>query len=347
MTELIPTDYRAFLDALKDRVRTARLHAAQAANRELIALYWSIGRDIQARQAEQGWGAGVIDRLSRDLRREFPDMKGLSARNLGYMKAFAAAWPDPEFLQQPAAKLPWFHHCVILAKVSAAEQRSYYVSEALAQGWSRNQLTASIESRLHERQGGAVTNFDRTLPRPTSDLARQTLKDPYIFDFLGLAAEAEERDIELAMVAHIRDTLVELGSGFAYMGRQRRLEVAGEEFFLDMLFYHARLHCYVVVELKGGKFKPEHAGKLNFYLSAVDDLIADKDRDGPSIGLLLCRSKNRVLAEYALRDINKPIGVADLHLTRLLPEGLEQALPTVEILEAELSNMIEFKGDEE
>jgi len=346
MTESVTTtaEYRAFLAGLKERVRTARLSAAQAANRELIGLYWSIGRDILARQAELGWGARVIETLGRDLRREFPEMKGLSTRNLGYMKAFAEAWPDADFLQQPAARLPWFHHCVILSKTLSPEQRRFYVTEAIGNGWSRHQLTANLDTRLHERQGRAISNFDRTLPPPTSTLAAQTLKDPYVFDFLGISSEAEEREIEQAMVARIRDTLVELGAGFAYMGRQVRLEVAGEEFFLDMLFYHARLHCYLVVELKGGKFLPEHAGKLNFYLSAVDDLVRDKEHDGPTIGLLLCRSRNRVLAEYALRDIHKPIGVADIQLTRLLPEGLGQALPTVESLEAELSDLPALPG---
>ena len=310
-------------------------------------MYWSIGRGILTRQDELGWGAKIIDKLSQDLRREFPDMKGLSIRNLRYMRAFAEAWPDPEFVQQPAAQLPWFHHCLVLGKVSEPSHRLFYLGQAVSGGWSRRRLGEQIERRLHERQGKAVTNFDRTLPSPTSRLAAESLKDPYVFDFLGLSDEAEEREVEQAMSAKIRDTLVELGSGFAYMGRQVRLEVAGETFFIDMLFYHAQLHCYLVVELKGNVFKPEHAGKMNFYLSAVDDLIRDADKDGPTIGLLLCKDKNRVLAEYALRDIHKPIGVADLKLTRLLPEGMQTALPTVETLEAELSDIPDPTSDDD
>lgn len=344
MTDKLTTaaEYRPFLEALKDRVRTARLQAAQAVNRELVLLYWSIGRDILARQAELGWGAGVIDHLSRDLRHEFPDMKGFSTRNLGYMKAFAQAWPDEAIVQQGVAKLPWGHVVRILDGTRDAAVRQFYVDQALASGWSRDVLGLQISRGLHTRQGQAVTNFLATLPAPGSDLATQTLKDPYVFDFLGLGDDAHEREIERAMMLHIRDTLVEMGIGFAFVGRQVRLEVGGDEFFPDLLFYHLHLRCYVVVELKAGEFRPEHAGKLNFYLSAVDDLVRDKEKDNPTIGLVLCRSKNRMVAEYALRDINKPIGVAELQLTRLLPEGLERALPTVEILEAELSGLPEL-----
>ena len=342
-TKMIATpEYRSFLETLKDRVRTARLQAARTLNQGLVLLYWTIGRDILAQQAELGWGAGVIDHLSRDLRREFPDMKGFSPRNLRYMKAFAQAWPDEEILQQAVAKLPWGHLVRILDGARDPAARQFYVEQALAHGWARDVLVLHMDRRLHQRQGQAITNFERTLPAPSSDLARQTLKDPYVFDFLGLGDEAQEREIERAMLLHIRDTLVEMGVGFAYVGRQVRLDVGGEEFFPDLLFYHLGLHAYIVVELKAGEFKPEHAGKLNFYLSAVDDLVRDRDKDGPTIGLLLCRGKNRVVAEYALRDVNKPIGVADLQLTRLLPEGLERALPTVETLEAELSDLPEL-----
>lgn len=341
MTESVNTtaEYRNFLANLKDRVRLARMTAAHAANRELISLYWSIGQDIVARQAELGWGAAVIARLSHDLRHEFPDMKGFSPRNLRYMKAFALAWPDMAILQQGVAKLPWGHIVRILDGAREERARQFYADQALLHGWSRDVLALQIDRNLHERQGAAVTNFAKTLPAPTSDLAVQTLKDPYIFDFLGLGDDAHEREIERAMILHIRDTLVEMGVGFAYVGRQVRLDVAGEEFFPDLLFYHLRLHAYVVVELKAGAFLPEHAGKLNFYLSAVDDVIRDSAKDGPTIGLILCRGKNRLVAEYALRDLNKPIGVADIQLTRLLPKGLEKALPTVEAIEAELSDL--------
>ena len=339
MSVLQGPEYGDFLERVKERVRTARVSAALAANRELMLLYWSLGRDILERQARLGWGAKVVARLSRDLRHEFPDMKGFSPRNLGYMRAVAEAWPDEGFVQQVVAQLPWGHVVRILDRAGEPAARQFYVEQALAHGWSRDVLLLHLDRRLHERQGQAVTNFQRTLHSPRSDLARQTLKDPYIFDFLGITEEAAEREIERAMIAQIRDTLVEMGAGFAFVGQQVRLEVAGDEFFLDLLFYQLRLHCYVVVELKAGDFKPEYAGKLNFYLSAVDDLMRDPKADNATIGLLLCRTKNRLLAEYALRDIHKPIGVADLNLTRLLPGELKSSLPTVEALEAELGDI--------
>jgi predicted nuclease of restriction endonuclease-like (RecB) superfamily len=331
-----PPEYLAFLEALKERLRSAQVRAALAVNRELVLLYWSLGREILARQAELGWGAKVVDQLSLDLRRAFPEMRGLSARNLKYMRAFAEAWPDEAIVQQLAAQIPWFHNCVILEKTKSAEERLFYTQQTIEHGWSRSNLVQQMDTVLHHRQGKAVTNFRTTLPTPRSDLARQTLKDPYVFDFLNLADEAQEREIEEAMVGQIQGTLQEMGLGFAFVGRQVRVEVGGDEFFLDLLFYHLKLHCYVVVELKARELEPEHTGKLNFYLSAVDDLLRDPDVDGPSIGLLLCRSKNRLVAEYALRDIHKPIGVADLQLTRLLPESLKDRLPTVEELERDL-----------
>lgn len=337
-------EYARWLKTLKERVGGAQIGAALAANHEVVRLYWSIGRDILAKQLELGWGTKVIDRLSRDLRRAFPKMKGFSPRNLKYMRAFAEAWPDARIVQQSAAQIPWFHNCVILDRVKDNVGRRFYVAETIRNGWSRDVLALQIERRLHSRQGRAVNSFSRTLPPMGSDLVAQTLKDPYVFDFLDLGDEAEEREIENAMIRHVRDTLLELGVGFAFVGRQIRLEVGGDEFFLDLLFYHLRLRCYVVVELKAGAFRPEHAGKLNFYLSSVDDLIRDKEKDGPTLGLLLCRSKNRLVAEYALRDIRKPIGVADLQLTRLLPRRLKSTLPTVQALEAELKDLPEKPG---
>jgi len=341
MNELLTSEYRALLESLKARIHAARLKAALSANRELILLYWSIGRDILREQAARGWGAKVIDRLSQDLRREFPGMKGFSSRNLKYMRALADAWQDEAIVQQSVALLPWGHISRILDRVSSPDARQFYVEQALLQGWSRDVLVLHMGRGLYERQGKAVNNFARTLPPAGSDLVTQTLKDPYIFDFLNLADDAHERDIEEAMVRHVRNTLLEMGMGFAFVGNQVRFQVGDDEFFIDLLFYHLRLHCYVVVELKGGAFRPEHAGKLNFYLSAVDDLIRDAKIDGPTLGLLLCRSKNRVMAEYALRDIHKPIGVAELQLTRLLPESLTSSLPTVEALEAELGDLPE------
>ena len=298
-------------------------------------MYWRIGRDIVERQARDGWGSKVIDRLAHDLRTEFPEMRGFSARNLGYMRAFAELWPDAEILQQAAAKLPWFHVCTLIDKLDTQAEREWYLQKAVEHGWSRSVLVMQIETRAHERTGRALTNFTERLPPAQSDLARETLKDPYRLDFLGLTEEAQERDVENALVHHISRFLLELGAGFAFVGRQVHLEVGGEDFFLDLLFYHLRLRCYVVVELKASEFRPEHAGKLNFYLSAVDSQMRAK-QDGPTIGLLLCKTKNRVIAEYALRDAHKPIGVAEYQLVHALPAKLKTSLPSIEDLEREL-----------
>ncbi len=332
----IPMDYAEWLAAIKARVATARQRAALAANAELIQLYWQIGRDILQRQSTQGWGSKVIERLARDLREAFPELKGFFARNPKYMQAFAEAWPDAEFVQQPAAQLPWFHLCTLIDKLKDPALRLYYADLARTEGWSRVTLELNIRNRLHERQGQAVTNFDARLPAPHSELAHETLKDPYLFDFLGLGDEAQEREIENALVRHIIKFLLELGNGFAFVGRQFRLEVEGDEFFADLLFYHTRLKCYVVVELKATAFKPEHAGQLNFYLTTVDKQVKAPD-DKPTIGLLLCKTKKRTVAEYALSGIDKPIGVAEYQLVRALPEPLVTSLPTVEELESELS----------
>ena len=290
-----PTGYADWLTSLKTRIHHARQRAALAVNQELIGLYWQIGRDILQRQAEQGWGKKVIDRLSRDLRTAFPEMKGLSPRNLQYMRTFAEAWPGPEIVQQAVAQLPWGHNVILLDKVGTPEARRWYALKAIEHGWSRNVLVMQIESGLMERSGTAVTNFPATLPAAQSDLAIESLKDPYRFDFLGLGEEAQERDIERALTQHVTDFLLELGAGFAFVGRQVLLDVGGEEFFIDLLFYHLKLRCYVVIELKAGKFKPEHLGQLGFYLTAIDRQVRHPD-DNPSIGLLLCKSRNRVVA---------------------------------------------------
>jgi len=336
MSELVPTDYPAFLDELRNRIRTARIKAALAVNSEMVMLYWGIGHDILQRQQAQGWGSKVVERLSIDLRREFPEMKGLSVRNLKYMRAFAEAWPDEVFVQQAAAQIPWFHNCILLDKVKEHAERVWYLRKVVEHGWSRNLLAIQIDSDLYNRQGKAVTNFAISLPAPQSDLAQETLKDPYKFDFLFLGEEAHERDIENALINHIRRFLLELGAGFAFLGSQYHLEVAEQDFYLDLLFYHVRLRCYVVIDLKANEFKPEYAGKMNFYLSAVDDLLRHPD-DAPSIGLILCRTQNRVMAEYALRDVNKPIGVSLYDLGKALPSEVKGSLPTIEEIEGELA----------
>jgi predicted nuclease of restriction endonuclease-like (RecB) superfamily len=333
----VPQGYDVFLKDLKERIRTAQIKAAVAVNAGLIQLYWDIGQQILRRQQQEGWGANVINRLAADLHHAFPDMKGFSPRNLGYMKAFAAAYPDPAFLQQVAAKIPWFHHCLLLDKVKDPAERAWYIDQTIEHGWSRSVLDHHLDSGLYRRQGKALTNFTRTLPAPQSDLAHQLLKDPYNFDFLLLADDAHERELQRGLLAHIRQFLLELGAGFAFVGENVHLEVGESDFYIDLLFYHLRLRAYIVINLKMTAFQPEFAGKMNFYLSAVDDLLRHRD-DQPSIGLILCKTKDQAVAEYALRDISKPVGVSGFvtQLVESLPEHLQGSLPTVAELEAEL-----------
>ena len=328
-----PTGYASWLAELKIRIRETRVRAALAVNSELVGLYWRIGRDILERQAQDGWGTKVVERLAADLRAEFPNARGFSSANLRYMRAFAEAWPDPAILQRVIGKLPW-GQSIELLRVKNAADRVWYAEAALEHGWSRPVLAAQIDTRLYERQGRAVTNFGRVLPPDASDLAQQVLKDPYQFDFLTLQAAARERDLEQALVARIKDLLLELGKGFSFIGSQHRLEIGSQEFYVDLLFYHRRLRCLVAVDLKTGPFQPEHAGKMNFYLAALDDLDREPG-DNPSIGLILCREHNRVVVEYALRHVDAPIGVARYRLlgANALPEALAAALPTSEELE--------------
>ncbi|MBN1423282.1 DUF1016 family protein [Candidatus Fermentibacteria bacterium] len=358
------------LQDIKGRIRAAQLKAVMSANRELILLYWDIGRMIAERQEEQGWGAAVIPRLSHDIRSELPEVKGFSERNIGYMIRFAREYGTPLILQQPAAELeipdgkgetrapppaarwaetdprrilqqlaaqiPWFHNVILMEKVKDLSIRAWYMRQTIEQGWSRSVLTTMIQSASHERQGRAVTNFPRRLPPAQSDLARQTLKDPYVFDFLTLDESFRERELETGLVQHLQKFLIELGRGFAFVGRQYHMDIGDEDYYLDLLFYHLTLRCFFVIELKRGAFKPEYAGKMNFYLSAVDDRLRHQD-DRPSIGLILCQEKNRVVAEYALRDMRKPIGISEYQLTHALPRELQSALPTIEEIERELS----------
>lgn len=328
-----PTGYAGWLTELKTRIRETRVRAALAVNSELIDLYWRIGRDILERQAQDGWGSKVVDRLATDLRTEFPETRGFSSVNLRYMRAFAEAWPDPAVLQRIVGKLPWGQNIELL-RVKDGSARLWYAEATIEHGWSRPVLAMQIDSSLRDRQGRAVTNFGRVLPPETSDLAQQVLKDPYQFDFLTLQAAARERDLERALIARVKDLLLELGKGFSFIGSQHRLEVGGQEFYVDLLFYQRRLRCLVAVDLKTGPFQPEHAGKMNFYLAALDD----RDRepgDNPSIGLILCREHNRIVVEYALRHVDAPIGVARYRLlgADALPAALVDALPTSQELE--------------
>jgi predicted nuclease of restriction endonuclease-like (RecB) superfamily len=331
----LPDRYDAFLQELKERIRSAQVRAALSVNRELVLLYWGIGRDILSRQQSEGWGTKVVDRLAHDLLQAFPGMTGFGARNLKYMRAFAEAYPDQQFVQQVVAQLPWGHNVRILEMVKAPAEREWYIRQAVESGWTRNVLVHQIEGDLHRRQGRAVTNFQRTLPAPQSELAQELLKDPYNFDFLTLGTEMLERDLERGLIDHLRDLILELGKGFAFVGNQYHLEIGGQDYFLDLLFYHLRLRCYVVIDLKIEEFRPEFAGKMNFYLSAVDDLLRHVD-DTPSIGLILCKEKNRIVVEYALRDTGKPVGVAQYRLTESLPKRLQSELPTSHDLAGEL-----------
>jgi predicted nuclease of restriction endonuclease-like (RecB) superfamily len=331
----MPPVYDRFLQDLKERIRSAQIRAALTVNRELILLYWSIGHDILVRQKKEGWGAKIIDRLSDDLSQAFPEMRGFRARNLKYMRAFAEAYPNQKFVQQVVAQLPWGHQVRILDALKDANQREWYIRQAIQNGWSRNVLVHQIEGKLFDRQGHALTNFDRTLPAPQSELAQQLIKDPYNFDFLTLGPEVLERDLERSLIEHVRDFILELGKGFAFVGSQYRLEIGDQDYFLDLLFYHLRLRCYVAIDLKIEEFKPEFAGKMNFYLSAMDDLLRQSN-DQPSLGLILCKERNRLIVEYALRDMSKPMGVAAYRLTQALPERLKSELPTSEDLAAEL-----------
>ena len=333
----LPSGYGSFLEDLKERIRAARIKAALSANRELVQLYWDIGRRILGQQRARGWGAKVVERLAQDLRRAFPDMKGFSRANLLYMRAFAEAYPDSLIVQQVAGQIPWFHNVILIEKIKDPATRLWYARKTIENGWSRAVLAHQIECGLHERQGKAVTNFDRTLPPPQSDLAQQTLKDPYVFDFLSMAEDAAERELERGLVEHVRKFLLELGVGFAFVGSQYHLEVEGDDFYLDLLFYHLRLRCFVVIDLKTEPFKPEFAGKMNFYLSAVDEYLRHPD-DNPAIGIVLCKTRKKLIAEYALRNTKSPIGVSEYKLTRAIPAKLKSSLPSIEELERELGN---------
>jgi len=337
------SDYKDWLNSIKQRVVAARMRVALAANSELIRFYWELGSQIDEKQQYSQWGDKIIQQLSADLQKEFPEIKGFSTTNLKYClrfyQFFAELQPSP-FGQQPVDQIPWGHNIQIFTKCTSLEEASFYISQTLEQGWSRDVLALQLKSRLHERAGKTISNFSRTLPAPQSDLAQQTLKDPYTFDFMQLTTPFNERDVEQQLTRHLTQFLLELGKGFAFVGRQYHLEIADNDYYLDLLFYHITLKCYVVIELKNKKFIPEYAGKLNFYLSAVDSLLK-KDDDQPSIGLLLCRDKSNIEVEFALRDMNKPMGVSEYNLVEKLPDNLKGALPTVEEIERDLLQMQE------
>lgn len=322
------SEYLETVEKIKNEIRTAQYKATVSVNREMILLYHSIGEVINSHKI---WGNGFIDNLAKDIKVAFPNAKGYSVRNLKYMAKFAMTYPDRQFVQTVSAQIPWSHNVAILDKVKEPEQRIWYIKKAAENGWSHSVLIHQIESALYERQAIAekVSNFEARLPSPQSELAVQTMKDPYIFDFIPFKEDMVERDIERALVQDVTKLLLELGTGFAFLGNQYCINVGGDDFYIDLLFYNLNLRCYVVVELKTGGFKPEYAGQLNFYLSAVD-AIMKTEQDNPSIGLLLCKSKNDLVAEYSLKDMSKPIGVSEYRITSSLPTELGRQLPSIE-----------------
>lgn len=369
---LVSGDYALWLKELKAKIRSVQVRAALAASRELILFYWELGEDLSRKLTETNWGAKVMDQLAKDLKSEFPNMQGFSRRNLYYVKKFydyfntfseheqfvppigaqiesaivprSGAQMVPSIVHQVGGQLPWSHIKILLDKVSDYKEARFYIQQTIENGWSRDVLALQIKSGLFARQGAAISNFKQTLPATQSDLAQQTIKDPYTFDFLTMTQPYNERDIERKLVEHITKFLLELGKGFAFVGRQYHLEIGESDYYLDLLFYHIKLRCYVVIELKNTKFMPEYAGKLNFYLSSVDSLLK-ADSDNPTIGILLCRDKNKIETEFALRDINKPMGVSEFTLTEVLPDELKGSLPTVEEIEEDMK-MLEESDDE-
>lgn len=335
----LPDGYGEFFTTIKQRVQTERLKAVFSANVAQILMYWDIGNDILRKQQSAGWGAKVIDRLAADLKNAFPEMEGFSPRNLKYMRTFAASWPDREFMQRTVAQIPWRSNLTLLEKLKDPDLRSWYAQQALINGWSKNVLAIQIETRLHKRVGQSTNNFELTLPPVESDMANQIFKDPYLFDFLGTAEVRKEAELEAKLIEHLEKFLLELGQGFAFVGRQVHLEVGDDDFYLDLLFYHLKLRCYVVVELKAGKFMPGHISQLTMYMNIVDDVLRHPD-DNPSIGLLLVKEKNHTVAKYALAGNTKPIGVAEWEqqITESLPDDLKPSLPAIEEIEREFDN---------
>lgn len=336
----LPENYPGFLSEIKSMIKRERLKTLQAANSALVLLYWRVGNAILEKQQREGWGSKVIDRLSHDLKEAFPNMSGFSPRNLKYMRKFADTWRDYEIVQRSVAQIPWRSNIAILDKVKTPDFRLWYVKKTIENGWSRDILALQIDSQLHKRIGQTANNFDVALSPEDSDMANQIFKDPYLFDFVGTGDLRRENELELKLIEHLEKFLIELGQGFAFVGRQVHVEFSDEDFYIDLLFYHLRLRRYVVIELKAGKFKPEYVSKLNMYMNIVDDLMRHAD-DKKSIGLLLVKEKNHTLAKYALSGYKNPIGVAEWEkqITDSLPDNLKSSLPTIEEIEAELEEI--------
>lgn len=333
----MPDKYKAYIESLKEQIKKERLKAVLSANKSMILMYWNIGKSILKQQEHEGWGSKVIDRMSHDLKEEFPDMSGFSPRNLKYMRKFAQAWSDVEIVQRTVAQIPWRSNITLLDKIKEPELRLWYAQKTIENGFGKDMLVFQIESNLHLREGNAVSNFKTSLPSTESDMAKQSFKDPYIFDFVGNSQHIKERELEQKLIDHIQKFLLELGQGFAFVGRQVHLELGDNDYYLDLLFYHIKLKCYVVVELKAGKFDPGYVGKLNMYLNVVNDVLCQPD-DNKSIGLLLVKEKDKLVVEYSLAGFNNPIGVSnwESEITKSLPDKIKTSLPTIEEIEKEM-----------
>ena len=335
--KLYDSSYIEWLNKLKAKIQNTQLKAIVSVNKEMILLYWEFGKELYEKQQNTNWGSAVVDSIEKDLKKEFPTLKGFSKRNLFYMKQFYTFYKaDFELVQQLVALIPWGHNIRIISKATNLDEAKFYINETIENNWSRAVLDFQIKSGLYHRKGKAITNFSTALPQPNSDLANQSLKDPYLFDFLNLKKDADERNIEEQLTKHITSFLLELGTGFAFIGKQYHIEVEKKDYYIDLLFYHLKLKCYVVIELKANSFKPEYAGKLNFYLSAIDDLLKTKE-ENPTIGLILCQSKNKIEAEYALRGLSQPIGISEYQLSKIVPESIKSELPSIEEIELVVS----------
>ena len=333
---LLNKDFSTWIDSLKKKVHSARNKVAFSMNSQILELYWEIGQEIYFKQQNSDWGSNVIEKVASELRSEFPDMKGFSRRNIYAIRQWYLFYSQKyEFVPHGVAQIPWGHNRLIISKIKDIDVAEFYCNECIKHGWDRDVLEVQIKTNYFAKIGNSLNNFNNTLPDAQSKLANETLKDPYNFDFLGLQEDALEKTIEDELTKHITKFLLELGKGFAFIGRQYKIEISENDYFIDMLFYHLELRCYVVIELKSGKFKPEHAGKLNFYLSAIDTQLK-KEFDNPTIGILLCKTKDKIEAEYSLRDINKPMGISEYRLTEAIPENLKYKLPSIEELENEL-----------
>lgn len=328
--------YKSYIENLKKEIAQARIRASLSVNRELVLLYWKIGNHILEMQEKEGWGAKIIEQVSKDLSKEFPEMKGLGVSNLHYMRRFSADYKADLILQGPLVEIPWYHNLALLDKLKTTEERLWYAYKTIENGWSRNVLVHQIESDLYRRQGKAVTNFKDTLPTPQSDLVHELIKSPYNFEFLNIADQSREKDLESALIEHIKSFLLELGKGFAFVGSQYHVELEEESYYIDLLMYHIHLHCYVVIELKTGRFLPEHAGKMNFYLNLVDHQLR-REGDNPSIGIILCKDKRNVTVKYSLDGLKKPVGVSEYKLNKELETKLKESLPDEDELKEELS----------